>query len=236
MSFDGVLTPHPSTKRNSVLAEIATAEARPISNSSTDSETDIEDKGAKKWGLLRTIIGTSKQEEKKPQSPARVPVEKKVQTQQEIAEEQLEIERQSYRAFTFKFSLEWADRLDRRLQTPGPMRIAPPKLPLPAQTLIHSKSRTGSHSSDSPPGTMETVFTDARSINSDSNKSVDIQAMEPKGDAKATAKYTGRALAEWTLVVMECGSFFDRRRSEGVPGNRWVETPNLGVESFKRPG
>jgi hypothetical protein len=80
------------------------------------------------------------------------------------------------------------------------------------------------------------VYTDAQSTASDGNKSVELQAREPRGEAKASAKYTGRALAEWMLVVMECGSFFDRRKSEGVPGNRWVETPSLGVESFKKPG
>lgn len=48
--------------------------------------------------------------------------------------------------------------------------------------------------------------------------------------------YVGRALAEWTLVVNECQNFFIRRRNEGVPTNKLVETPTLGVESFRRPG
>jgi hypothetical protein len=38
------------------------------------------------------------------------------------------------------------------------------------------------------------------------------------------------------LVVIECGSFFDRRRAEGVPSARLVETPSLGVESYKKAG
>ena len=52
----------------------------------------------------------------------------------------------------------------------------------------------------------------------------------------ARAKYAGRALAEWALVVGECNSFVERRRGEGVPGLKWVEVPTLGVEGFRRFG
>lgn len=47
-------------------------------------------------------------------------------------------------------------------------------------------------------------------------------------------KYSGMALAEWTLVVNECQNFFERRKAEGVPGDRLVETPVLTVESLRR--
>jgi hypothetical protein len=50
------------------------------------------------------------------------------------------------------------------------------------------------------------------------------------------AKYAGRALAEWGVVVGECNNFVERRRAEGVPGLRWVEVPTLGVEGFRRFG
>ena len=62
-----------------------------------------------------------------------------------------------------------------------------------------------------------------------------IGAVEPVGESRARARYSGRALAEWTLIVSECQSFFERRKSEGVPQNRFVETPVLGVEVFRRP-
>lgn len=52
----------------------------------------------------------------------------------------------------------------------------------------------------------------------------------------ARAKYAGRALAEWGMVVAECNNFAERRRAEGVPGLRWVEVPTLGVEGFRRLG
>lgn len=48
------------------------------------------------------------------------------------------------------------------------------------------------------------------------------------------SKYAGRALAEWAQIVTECDSFFSRRRNEGVPCDKMVETPTLGVESFRK--
>lgn len=53
-------------------------------------------------------------------------------------------------------------------------------------------------------------------------------------DKLVANKYVGRALAEWSLVVGECDVFFARRRDEGVPNDRLVETPTLGVENFKK--
>ncbi|KIW08120.1 uncharacterized protein PV09_01055 [Verruconis gallopava] len=241
MSFDGVLTPHPASKRQSMLADLSDSEPRPVSNDSTDSEPELEERGPRKWGLLRTIIGTSKQETAKAGQASQDTKEKNSAPQPQLVKrpsdgsDESQEDRSSFRPFTFKFSLEWADRLDRRLQAPGPIRISPPKLPMPAQTLLN-ESRPATHSSLTPPRSIDSVYTDAKSTNSDSNKSVDVRPLEPKGEAVMQAKYSGRALAEWMLVVLECGSFFDRRKAEGVPGNRWVETPSLGVESFKKPG
>ena len=253
MSFDGVLTPHPDSKRKSMMADIA-HEARPTSHDSTDSEPENEPT-IKKWGILRTIIGTSKQETTASSNKTGQSETASTNTNKEKSRPQIlknisdssaesREDRPSFRPFTFKFSLEWADRLDRRLQTPGPMRIAPPKLPSPAQNLLNdsrSRSNSSDHSAAGPrPGTQESVYTDARSANSDSTRGGGVempqQPIQPRGEAVSQAKYTGRALAEWMLVVIECGSFFERRISEGVPGNRWVETPSLGVESFKKPG
>jgi hypothetical protein len=38
------------------------------------------------------------------------------------------------------------------------------------------------------------------------------------------------------MVVAECNNFVERRRSEGVPGLKWVEVPTLGVEGFRKFG
>lgn len=67
-------------------------------------------------------------------------------------------------------------------------------------------------------------------------RAIEHKGLRPMGRAVETAKYSGRALAEWELVVWECQSFFERRRGEGVPSNGAVETPTLGVEAFRRPG
>ncbi len=60
------------------------------------------------------------------------------------------------------------------------------------------------------------------------------QPVEPRGSSVTTSKYSGRALAEWNMVVNECNSFVDRRRDEGVLGLSDVEVPSLGVEGLRR--
>jgi hypothetical protein len=64
----------------------------------------------------------------------------------------------------------------------------------------------------------------------------EIQPVKPAAEELRMAKYSGRALAEWALIVIECQNFFERRKEEGVPNNRLVETPTLGVESFRMYG
>jgi hypothetical protein len=88
------------------------------------------------------------------------------------------------------------------------MRLSPPRLPLPAQILLQQKG-----------------------INIDA-----VTSAQPTGIAANSSRYAGRALAEWTFVSHECQNFFDRRKNEGVPVNRQVETPTLNVEAFRRPG
>jgi len=107
----------------------------------------------------------------------------------------------------FKFSLEFVDR--RPHMVPAEMGLSPPRLPLAAQLVLQRQ-----------PGFRP-----------------DVEARRPRSAAAVSAcTYAGRSLAEWTLVVNECQNFFDRRRSEGVPTASHVETPTLGIESFRRPG
>ena len=112
----------------------------------------------------------------------------------------------SYNQAYFNFSLEPFERSPSKL--PINMKLEPPRLPLAAQLLLI-------HQPDFVP---------------------DVPARAPVGQAAISARYSGRALAEWTLIVNECQNFFERRRSEGVPSNRLVETPTLNVESLRRPG
>lgn len=63
-----------------------------------------------------------------------------------------------------------------------------------------------------------------------------MEARKPNVESMPNARYAGRALAEWAQIVGECQGFFERRKDEGVPVNRLVETPTLGVESFRMHG
>lgn len=92
------------------------------------------------------------------------------------------------------------------------MRLYPPRLPMPAEMLLKSIS-------PSPTSSLQSMC-----------------AQEPKGRSCAVTRYAGRALAEWTIVVMECQGFSERRKGEGVPAEKYVETPTLGVEVFRRSG
>lgn len=62
-----------------------------------------------------------------------------------------------------------------------------------------------------------------------------IHPSKPNAVFAPGAKYSGRALAEWSLVVAECNSFSDRRLEEGVLGLSDVEVPSLEVEGFRKP-
>ena len=113
----------------------------------------------------------------------------------------------AHRNFSFKFSLDFHPNV----KAPGQIRLFPPRLPKPAQEFLQSRCAKA-------------------------NGAQHMQAIEPKDLSRERARYTGRALAEWMMVVGECQSFFERRKNEGVPENRFVETPTLGVEVFKRGG
>ena len=98
--------------------------------------------------------------------------------------------------------------IDRSANHPMERRLYPPKLPLLAQSYVQTTAAS----------------------------QVDLSAVRPIGAAAGSSKYCGRALAEWSLVVAECQDFFKRRKYEGVPEYRLVETPMLGVDSFRKSG
>ncbi|KAH0542695.1 hypothetical protein FGG08_002928 [Glutinoglossum americanum] len=87
-------------------------------------------------------------------------------------------------------------------------RLSPPRLPMPAQVFLQSRASKSSHIPD--------------------------RNLEPR--SSDCSKYSGRALAEWAQVITECQNFFERRRAEGVPTDECVETPSLGVETFRKLG
>lgn len=235
-SFDGLasLDPpsHPSPvhgKRFSSLSPVGEIDTRPeASRSNSDSEqADLRGRGI--GGFIRKMIGSSRSRSKsqsrssqpKPeQAPPPLPTGPPAGLMRAATDEiqssharapllslAIPAPANSHRNFFFKFSLEFHPHK----ASPGPMRLHPPRLPAPAQLLLQQyseKAQSGDH----------------------------VSAREPKGASRSHARYCGRALAEWAMVVGECQSFFDRRKSEGVPSNKHVETPTLGVEVFKRPG
>lgn len=242
LAFDGLVqdsaaalpSPSGAWKRHSTLSPVLELDTRSISSASSEVNTEVErDSGIR--GFLRSMMGTSKngpksQQNSRPSSRAsttppgsatpsppngraRAATDDSIVRRGSILKTPVAspvVSRSTsparHRNFSFKFSLE-AYQKPRQF---GPMRLCPPKLPMPAQMFLQS------HSAE---------------LNSALNSSRTVQ---PIGDALASSKYAGRALAEWMCVVMECQSFFERRKGEGVPSNKHVETPTLGVEVFSR--
>lgn len=62
------------------------------------------------------------------------------------------------------------------------------------------------------------------------------QPVKPTGEFARCAVYSGRALAEWSIVVHECNTFAERRREEGVLALADVEVPTLSLENYRRIG
>lgn len=158
----------------------------------------------------------------------------------------------SSRSYYFKFSMETVERRTH----PHPItQLFVPRLPLPAQSLLQRHLRgLALTTTSSVPTTPESLTAPPHSLNeppvpneastSDAtNQESDSQPLLPQMPAKqSTAKvaretspYCGRALAEWAGLVHECHMFFERRKSEGVPSNRFVETPLLPADAAGRP-
>jgi hypothetical protein len=97
-------------------------------------------------------------------------------------------------------------------------------------------SANGSLESISP---VDTQSTDEQSPLSSPSTPIPepvVLPIRPMGLFTQSSTYAGRALAEWSMVVVECNSFIERRREEGVLGLSEVEVPALGVEGFRKIG
>lgn len=163
-----------------------------------------------------------------------------------------------HQPFFFKFSLEWIDRpqwltKNKRLFTPclpvaSELHVQHQCIP---EKLIESDITSDAESISADTIGNETVYEEAVTGEADDDvplaqlapetkwpltedSSLPELPAQPKTEYVVTSKYAGRALAEWTHIVSECDSFFARRRDEGVPSDRAVETPSLGVESFRK--
>jgi hypothetical protein len=99
-------------------------------------------------------------------------------------------------------------------------RLVAPLLPTNAQRILDLRRTSG----------------DSQSSNELKNRRGEIRPVKPVGRELDTARYSGRALAEWAQILMECRNFYLRRKQEGVPRDGLVETPTLGVETFRMAG
>ncbi|KAK5016952.1 hypothetical protein LTR39_001810, partial [Cryomyces antarcticus] len=217
-----VLNKFTAQRRPSTTSHLTDDELRPTTSQSSISSLDFEpEPGKKKWGLFRNLMSSPKARSKsqsvgrQPASPtpSTPPSGSSSLTKTPTNDPQASAERQPmpppHRNFSFKFSLEYVDK--RVTERGGNMRIFPPRLPKPAQQYLQTRS--------------------ARA-----HLPFEHRAIKPEGQAVSSSRYSGRALAEWAIIVGECQTFFERRKVEGVPGNKWVETPTLGVEVFRKPG
>jgi hypothetical protein len=185
---------------------------------STDSQDfPDEDVGKGKWNILKSVFGSNSKQSAKSKSPAPTAKDREnpskasaAKPSPEPVEKAVATETPSPPATTHRsYSFRFSlEWVDKRFGTYQNMRLQPPRLPLPAQILLQQKG-----------------------INIDA-----VASVQPMGAAATSSRYAGRALAEWTFVSHECQNFFDRRKNEGVPINRQVETPSLNVEAFRRPG
>jgi len=226
-AFDQAMSP--MQRRQSMLTLAEATGARPPSAGSNHSDSDVEEPKPR-WGLLRTIISPSRSRTAakgptasggarpgKPLDTAPSPPTQSTPTfksptsmhspQLPLQNGAPQQQQQQQPHRAFCFRFS-LEHIDRRYPAPQPMRLSTPRMPQPAQQLLQH------HWTAASP----------------------VEGVKPVGKATESSRYAGRALAEWSIIVAEYQNFFERRRSEGVPNRRLVETPNLGVEVFRKPG
>ncbi|KAF2133521.1 DUF1765-domain-containing protein [Dothidotthia symphoricarpi CBS 119687] len=220
LSFDGVMQNTHQRKPSATTQPIPEPEPRPVSVISTDSQDFPEEEPGKgKWNMLKSLIGAGpKQSSKSKSAPsakekenAKAPATNGTKPSESAsAEKHAPAEAPAPAPSNHRiYSFRFSlEWVDKRFGAYQNMRLQPPRLPLPAQVLLQQKG-----------------------INIDT-----VSSSQPTGTTARSSQYAGRALAEWTFVSHECQNFFDRRKNEGVPLHKLVETPTLNVEVFRRPG
>ena len=244
LSFDGIMAPESKapltlSKRGSIISQFSDGDMRSDSSRDISPDSDSEPRGRGIGGFFKNLLSSKsrsrsrgpptrsssamstasappvpnshqQQQQRSETTPSRNGIPRSATDDPQAAKKSpatAEPKTPPHRNFTFKFSLEYQPHTK---PTP-PMRLSPPRLPLPAHQYLSA------HSDRLTPLSA-------------------LRPLAPVGKGREHARYCGRALAEWQIVLGECQGFFERRKGEGVPGNRGVETPGLGVEVFKRPG
>ncbi|KAF4553653.1 Hypothetical protein D9617_6g093840 [Elsinoe fawcettii] len=234
LAFNGIMPPLPPSAMNGntigavarrALLTVDTPLERPLSVASNDSDmTDSPTTETGLRGFLRGIMGSSRKrsdsrdakpktstpdpQNESPQVP-RSPEDPRPRDRDSSSRSPSRAPAGHHSRYSFKFSLEFVNKpaLPNPHQHIVP-RLLPPRLPVAAMR----------HLQEIVPNMPPCVPT------------------RPQGEQAARSAYVGRALAEWTIVVGECQAFFERRRMEGVPEDKAVETPTLGVELFRKSG
>lgn len=219
-------------------------------NSIPQADNQITPNGKKRWSVFRGLNmfgatgGNQRPGEVTPPGSPDEPATSGVNNGKGTGLNNAGISKQSCRPTTpphqvlsFKFSLEWSAQ---RPDTSRPRGISPPVLPTNAHTILLGQHRQSSESGDSGgSGGSGGSVVSGSSSNSDAKtrtRTGEIKPMKPGAHETATARYSGRALAEWSQVLGECRHFYLRRKAEGVPRDCLVETPTMGVETFRLVG
>jgi len=142
----------------------------------------------------------------------------------------------SFKTACFRFMLTQPDINGR---PPAPLSLRLPRLPQPAHDMLISHLRSISLGSDvdeqdSPQENSgpDSEATSKRLSTINPQAAIPVKPIPPLGKQRI-APYCGRALAEWILIINECMGFFDKRKLDGVPTDRWIETPLLSVECYR---
>lgn len=213
LTFDSILSSSPSTQATA-YESYGSLDVLMGAHASRASRTP-KGMGKKSWALLKNMIPFAASSTESFRDTTRqntVNVNHSKTSLQNKANGRLDSkvpdgrEAVAFQAHSFKFSLEWSG--DDRTTFGRERQLCQPQLPL---------SRTNSLQ---PSGPGEETL--------DHSEQRDVTA--------GLAKYAGASLAEWDLLIIECQDFFRRRRAEGIPNDSLVETPTLGVETFRRPG
>ncbi|KAE8150123.1 hypothetical protein BDV25DRAFT_154931 [Aspergillus avenaceus] len=250
VSFDRVIPPAPPEQNTA-----------PVANSSPKPEPipELPPPPKKRWNLLKAMFGGSSKAngESSPSSSSEESLDT-AGSESNSADKRLEElprpnssagdlsrPKTAHQPYSFKFSLEWMDRP----QWPSKnKRLFTPCLPVAAQLHLQLRRSTAESDDESDVDSEEDPDNDslqdgfasaketatASELSESDNESSKPEPELAPNDTVAASKYAGRALAEWAQIVSECDSFFARRRDEGVPCDRMVETPTLGVESFRK--
>ncbi|RDW86363.1 DUF1765 domain-containing protein [Aspergillus mulundensis] len=249
MSFDRVLPPSvPKQATNS-------------NGSKADGLSEAQNLPKKRWNILKAVFGASKFNDDLSPTTSSDDSDTTVSDPPAAGEKGPDVSwlgvnapsepqrpKTPHQPFTFKFSLEWMDRpqwpsKNKRLYTPS----------LPVASQLHLQLRRSTLKSEDSDATSDDTTDSGAEENPEKGTpgldmkqnvtgiDVETKKTSKKNDLTAAAddkiassKYAGRALAEWAQIISECDSFFSRRRDEGVPNDRMVETPTLGVEGFRK--